>query len=438
MNEFLNAIERTAKLKPKAQLDAWKQVFDLDPTSNQTILQLYQDNLDFKTISDRVEKLEIFNNEWLAFNEAVISFIRLCNQFNPWSMLESFDLYGKFLEDLSAAFSHQRGWCLSQTIKFSIGFIFPMAKQLDLQLHIRENQRKPRLSWLAGILLRIFNNIRSQTNEENIIKSTILLFIGNKLCQVYFQINNPLLCRNVFTNVNSLNLDVRKYDKFEILTYRYYLAKFYLIKNQLIDGYQHLNWCLINSPVIIDHPNITKIIQLLVPVGILIGKRPNFRFLNQTYFSTIPKFMTIFQQMSTVVNLGDLGQFNKLIQFNFTLLKKMSLFIVLESKSTILMVRNLFYNTWRVLNKPLTIKFELLIISLQLSKFPYDIDDNIVENLLVSLIDQNYLKGKVLPRLKVVSLAKVNVFPKVDQINFVKFGNSDEWTLNANDKWLQI
>lgn len=434
MDSFFQQLQSTTKLLPNQQINQFEKLLDINPATNKYIQLIYNDaRVNPQDLDDIIEKYKLYNNDWLAFNEMIKQFIRLSSQLNPWSLLESFDLYGLFVDSLSIAFNNTRGGSLILVVRQTINFVTPMANKLDLQFHYKENQGKLRLSWLASVLLKIFNNIRSQTNDENMTKSRIIVFISVKLCLTYFKIDNPLLCRNVFSNINNLQLSMSKFPKPEIIQYRYYLAMFYLIKDQLIDSYQHLSWCLVNCPPL--YPNALRILQLLLPISILIGKSPNFDYLTQQ-FGSDKEFIHIYKEIFKAIKRGNFQAYNQLLQQNYDYFKSMNLLIVLENKSIILIVRNLFNRVWDYLGNPLSIGYDSLILALQLSKFSVKLDDLIIENLLISLIDQNLLKGKVFPRLRLVSLARTNVFPPVDQINFIRFGNGDENTLNVNDSWL--
>lgn len=439
MNQLLQETKKLSQLPNKQQVYQYSRLFNINPHYNPVIAQINNEQeLERSKLNDIVDNLNLYDGDWLAINEMVISFIRMSNQLNPWSLLESFDLYIKFLEDLTTAFINQKGWVLIDLVKLSINFIIPMANKLDLQLFYKESCSRPRLSHLASILLKIFNNIRSQTNEENRMKTKIILFIGNNLCKLYFKILNPLLCRNVFTNINTLDLSLIDFNKYEILQYRFYLSKFYLIKNQFIDSFQHLEWCLINYPVQKDSKNITKIIELLIPVAILIGKKPNFQFLILTYFIQVPSFIKIYQDLHNALQMGYYQRLKQVIDNNYQYFKQKHLLITIESKSLLILLRNLFKKIWIMSGKPLKLEYDQLLTALIMSDLPVAKDDLVIENLLVNLIDQNMLKGKIFPRLRVVSLAKTGVFPYVDEINFIKFGNGNASKLNPNDSWLQV
>lgn len=468
LDTYLNEIFQCTNSPVNEQLVRLSNLLDINPAVNPYIVRI--NNLPFlqdKYLNDLIDGKHFYKDEWLAFNEVVISFIRLGNQLNPWSSLESFDLYTTYMNDLSVAFNNaNRGYLITYLVKNTIRFVIPMATKLDYQLYYKENCMKPRLAYLASILLKIFNNIRSQlsgdasdTTIKVSSKSSIILYIGIKLCQTYFKISNPLLCRNIFSNMNNANLVMGKYDVNEQIQYRFYLGRFYFLKNQLVDAYTHLLWCLLRCPVVPDSSNITRILQYLLPISIAIGKRPNFSFLQQMYYSspnTTPSFFTIYLDISHAVSLGNYARFYTAITSPsvYTYLKDTDLLVLLSSKCVLLVIRNLIKRLWVIAGKVPKLDYDSIKLGLSasvslpdgtpLTSLPYSMhsfvshapDDLTIENILISLIDQNLLKGKLFPRLRVVSLSKVNVFPPVDHINFLRFGNGPEGSLNASDRWL--
>lgn len=391
-----------------------------------------------------------FNDEFTAFNNVVTLFARLCHQMNPWSVLESFDLYSQLLNDEAQAFSNaQRGHLMVPTIKETIKTVLPMATRLDVSLFERESTPWPRLTYMASALLRVFNNIRANDPSEN--KKLIILFIGNKLCFVYNRIGNPLLCRNIYSNMNNLGLDWRKYLKNEQLQYRYYLAKFYLIKHQLVDSYQHLLWCLFNCPVgIKDLSNVSKILKYLIPTAVIIGKCPNINYITQMFYSApvqVPPFIRTYQAIIEAIKRGNLAQFHQVLSANYNELKRANILLLLVNKCHILIARNLLRKTWHYLGEPQKLEFAQIKVALALSaggdlasvsynSYLGQLDSAGIHNLMISLIDEDLVRGKIFPMLETVALSLTSVFRKVDFVNFTKFGNGIEGTLNANDKWM--
>lgn len=332
-----------------------------------------------------------------------------------------------------------------------------MAIQLDFQLYHKEDCLQPRLLYLASLFLKMFNNIRSQLLISN-NKKTIILLLGNKLCNVYFKLGNPLLCQNIFLNMNNANLNFNSFTVNEQIQYRYYLARFYLIKNLLANSYIHLNWCLQQITNSSTNQNIDIILKYLIPVSILMGKRPNFTYIAHTYYQSknlqIPSFIFHYQKIQQAIKLGNYNLF--IDCFNEPSIKqeliKNGLYILIGQKSIVLLIRNLIKKVWILLGKPSRISYHQIHIALQLSisskyqNLGYDmfsflqlpIQDSTIENLLITLISQTLMKGKLSSNQQSVALAKMNVFPPVDSVYFVLFGNGLESNLNHNDKWMML
>ena len=411
------------------------RLLSLNPEQNPWILRL---NLaDLVTDEQISGAVSTFNDEWLAFNELVISFVKFANQLDPWSILKSFDMYTTFLNDLSIAFNNSnRGSMLSQLVINTVNIVLPWALKLDYQLFYQEFCTRPRLTYLASILLKIFNNIRSQINDPNQKdKKSIILFTSNKLCFVYFKLSNPLLCRNVFSNMNNANLQFKSFKLIEQVQYRYFLGKYYLIKDQLNDSLANFLWCLEQCPLA-SQSNAMKILENLLPVSLVLGKNPNFNYISQTFpLSNQAEFVKIYHQLHTQIKSGNIEQYFEVVNQHQQYLKQRNVLLMLSNKSKILLLRNLVKKIWIIRGRPSSLDYDDIIAGLRVSggthikQFINEIDDFIIENIFISLIDENLLRGKIFPRLRKIALSKTNTFNKVDEIYYTRFSyhHSDQW-----------
>lgn len=468
LEDYLLQITGCLRLPAAELAPRLARLLSVQPMTNPFVVKINNLGiLDEKQVAGAIKRRNWHNGDWAAFDIAAKSFVVLANQINPWSMLESFDLYSTYLNDISVAFSNKtKGHVLSPLFKDVVEAIIPMAKQLDSQMLLQELHRKLRLNYVAAILLKGFNHIRSLLGANDHIetmKKSIMLFLGGRLCLIYFQLSNPLLCQNVFSNMNNANLHISAFPLSEQMFYRYFLAKFYMVKYQFVDAYQHLMWCLQNLPLNYtkNNKNATIILRDLIPLGMVLGKRPNFAAFMQTYYtepSRVPPFFKLYSQLSAAIGCGSMYQVHQILndESNLQFLKNNSLDLIIASKSFVLTLRNLIRLVWLMGGKQNRLKYDDLGAALKVSLGNLDIlsvttlslaatqgntdtpsFNLVVENCLVTLIDQNLLKGKVFPRLRVASLAKTEVFPSVDMINFIKFGNGAEGTLAYADKWMK-
>lgn len=395
---------------------------DSDKITNLLSLDIYHNKWIPKLNSHELNYVELsfFGDDWLAFNQLVTSFVKLANQLDPWSSLQSFDLYATYLNDLSLAFTNNLGFHLVDLVKNSIEIVLPLALKLDSKLLVQENYTRPRSTFLAAVLLKIFNNIRSQNND---VKKKIILFVSNKLCYLYFKLSNPSLCRNVFVNMNNAGLIFNQFSLFERIQYRYFLGKYYLYKDQLIDSFTHLNWCVMNSYP--SDKNLNLVLELLLPIGMIIGKGINFDYIRSRY-SSQPQFLNLYENLHKYLHSGDYNNFFSILSTNQGYLKDRKLFLLLSNKSKVILLRNLSKKLWLIKNKPSALHFDDFKPVLNLINYSSD-DDNI-QNILINLTDQGFIKGKIIPKTRSIVLSKSDTFSKIDKL-YQKFsyGHSDKW-----------
>lgn len=400
--KFINEINQTYSITDNnLKIQELTRLLLINPQENKYISIIYN----AKSIPSSITTL--YDEDWSAFNLIITSFVKLCHEMDPWSILKSFDLYAAYLNDLSIGFNNNNyGWLLSNIIQSTTSMIVPWAKNLDLMMYFKEQGGKFRLNYMASLILKIFNNIR--INDSNLFKNSIILYLGNLLCFIYFKLDNPLLCQNVFSNMQNTSLKLKDYPITQQLKYKYYLAKFYLIKNHLLESFENLKWCLLNTSSL---KNQRLILELLIPISLIIGIKPNFNYLMSKGLNF--EFFGLYQQIAQVVKTGDYQSFKRIINENSQYLKDKNL-LLLMNKLDILVYRNLVKKVWLLLNKPASLDYTRIPI------YDHENDELYLENLLVTLIDSNLIKGK-LTMNKTVVLSKNDPFPKVFNIYQVRF-----------------
>ncbi|RCK63236.1 Nuclear mRNA export protein THP1 [Candida viswanathii] len=400
--KFINEINQTYNITDNnSKIVELTRLLTIDPEQNKYIAIIYHANSIPATITT------LYDDDWSAFNMIITSFVKLCHEIDPWSVLRSFDLYAAYLNDLSIGFSNNNyGWLLSNVIESATRMIVPWAKKLDLMMYFKEQGGKFRLNYMASLILKIFNHIR--INDSNVYKNSIILYLGNTLCYIYFKLDNPLLCQNVFSNMQNTSLKLKDYPVTQQLKYKYYLAKFYLIKNHLLESFENLKWCLVNTG---SAKNQKLILELLIPVSLIIGVKPNFAYLRSRGLDF--EFFGIYEQIAYAVKTGDFMTFKQVVQQNYQYLKDKNL-LLLMNKLDILVLRNLVKKVWLLLDKPASLDYTRIPVAGHIN------DELYLENLLVTLIDSNLIKGK-LTMNKTVVLSKNDPFPLVFNIYKVRF-----------------
>ncbi|ODV62951.1 Thp1p ASCRUDRAFT_6571 [Ascoidea rubescens DSM 1968] len=452
---------------------------------------IINNNNSYNDLEKLIESYSFFNNDLDSFNTLILSYLNLVKSLNPSLLLNSLKYLIDYLNNLILFYLNPSyGYYSSYLLINSLNFLIPILIQFNRVLNSNNHNSNNNiiLSNLSINLLKIFNNIRSSFYKNN-LKINLLLFISINLCKIYYLINQPLLIQNIFININTLkNLNFDIFPKSQQISYRYYLANHYFIKNDLINSFHHFNWCYNNfySPNLLklknptiklaDIKNLKIIVENLVVIGLLLGKK-NFNHLNNL-FSNYPNdfnfILTYYNPILIAVQSGNLNLFISHLFNNQFYFKKKNFLILLINKGELLIYRKLFQRVYllrknlilsnynkehdddkKIENEISTIDYNCFNIALNHSigdlyskistntnNFNYLfkiqtntesnlINDELIENILISLINSNFLKGNIFPKLQKIKVStKNNPFPDIFQINNTRF------SLNKNDAWL--
>ncbi|EDK42384.1 conserved hypothetical protein [Lodderomyces elongisporus NRRL YB-4239] len=418
ISQFIHEIDTSYTLNnDDDRIRTLTNLFSLNPLENKYIVSIYNESFEQSKSHSFTTR---YGEEWPAFDSVVSSFINICTLMDPWSVLSSFDLYTTFLNDLSVAFNNNTyGWLLSHSIKATIAMVLPWALQLDRQMFGKEKGGKYRLNYLAAVLLKIFNNIR--VNDSNKYKKSIMLYLGNNLCYIYWKLDNPLLCRNIFSNMSNTSLRITDFLHNDQLKYRFYLARYYLTKYELLESFAHLEWCLVHTS---SPKNKSMIIELLLPISLVLGKKPNFatfhRLQNGNGYAV--QILSIYEQLFRATAKGDYVSFKLVLNNHRDYLKDKNLLLLLNG-AEILIFRNYLKRIWKFMNCPSSLDTKIIPITGK--------DIQFVENLLVTLIDSNLVKGKLTGKQTIV-LSKNDPFPAVFDMYTRRYGAHHK----PNNSWM--
>ncbi|KAI5960214.1 uncharacterized protein KGF55_004937 [Candida pseudojiufengensis] len=423
VSDFIREINKTHAITNNDQkFQALTKLLTISPLENKFISSIYN------TTNHKVKNVTTqYDEEWPAFSLVVNSFVKFCAEMDPWSALCSFDLLTTYLNDLSVAFNNNTyGWLLSNVIKSTITMVIPISIKLDYQMFYKEQGGKYRLNYMASVILKIFNNIR--INDSNVYKKSIILYLGNKLCFIYWKLDNPLLCINIFSNMNNTSLKMKEFPLSEQIKYKYYLGKFYFIKYEFIKSFENFEWCLLHTSSL---KNQKLILENLIPISLIVGKRPDFTYLRSKYGNELSmlEFLNLFAQVSNAVKVGDYNTFKKLINENYKYLKNKGILLIMN-KIDILILRNLSYKVWSIQGKQQNLNINLVPIPIPNSIPPND-HYFYKENVFVTLIDTGLIKGKLIGSNS-IALSKVNPFPDVFDHYYKKFYNGSR----SNNGWM--
>ncbi|KAG0657344.1 hypothetical protein C6P45_002449 [Maudiozyma exigua] len=426
--------------------------------------------MDDKSIELFVEGQSFHGGKWTRFNIMITSFLQYCRDVNPWSSWDSSDLIFKFYSDLNNCLLNDTYPCEPLVPVFieATEFIIPLAKRLDnhyISLKLKKHQF---LSHTSMIISKLFNSIKA--NNEVVVttfqqlpqKQQILLHLVNKLNNIYFAIESPQLCSNIFKNFKP-KCSIEKFSYFPIneqIEYRYLLGRYYLLNARILNAFVQLDntfrllLSLTSLPTVNQTPqlsrNIKRVLGFLIPTGLLIGKR--FRFDIVSHFH--PQLANEYSSLQQYISTGNLQNVNQWMKQNQQKLLEKNLFIILVEKLPMVTYKYLIQKLivqWSLSQGFNRLPYDLVTRALGLSIGKddyYSLDDSTTkitiyngihssdnaENVLVTLINLGYLRGNCFPSMRLC------VFKKTNNINDIMPSIEERITsmfpLNDDDVWL--
>lgn len=436
----------TNKLKECISLDSSeaisKQLRDLfnidlnDPQVSSLQNDILDNQVDFE---QEIELADLYEGEWPGFIELAKSYLRFCKDIDPEDSSLSFDLYAQLMADLQGAFASGKGNVLQETVVKVGKIVVSLSLEID---RMANDPNMLRTSYISSLLLRIFNTIRAEKTDRNaqgegyITKKNIILYVATSLCRLYFRLEQPGSCANVFSNIHTANIEFSRYPMAQKVEFRYWLGRFYLTKNQLTDAYRHLSWsfsnCLTDAV-----KNRVAILIYLIPCAILLGILPSSEML-QFY-----GLDSIYGPLVYAIKRADYGIYMNHICQNEAWFLSHNLFLLLRWKSLVPLFRMCLFRLWKIQGNPSTLSFEDIAITLRLSMANYrnggdlfvgdDADQQQIECICISLISQGYIKANIFTRNRVLRLKSEGAFPSFSELH--RIGLYDEG-LKGRERWM--
>lgn len=414
-------------------------LFNLD-INNPQVSSLQNDILDnYVDFEQEINSADLYDGDWPGFVELCKSYMQFCRDVDPQNMQGSFDLYAQVLTDLQAAFASGKGNVLEATVVKVGRIVVPLALQIDRS---DNDPNMLRTSYMSTVLLKMFNTIRGEKIDRSVqadnyvSKKRIILYVATTLCRLYFRLDQPGSCANVFSNIHTANLQFSTYSKAQRVELRYWLGRFYLIKGQLKDAYSHLSWSFANC-----HPqslrNKRLILTYLTPPSILLGIMPSHRMLQ--YY----RLDEMYGPLVDAIKTADYGMYMNHLRHNEAWFLARNVCLLLRSRAYIPLFRMAIFRLWKIKGGTTSLSFEDIDAALKVS-MRSDSQGGIlvgqdpgleqVENICISLISQGLIKANIFTRTGVLRLKPIGAFPRLTE--FYRVGSFDGG-LQGREKWME-
>lgn len=435
----LASVTNDESADPDVQSEQLAQLFTpLLLNSTTASLQQSLQNWSDQQITQSVEQSQLFQGEWAGFEQFTSTYLRLVRDFDAFNESNSFDLMITTFTDLQVAFSSARGVCLTHTVALWAQKVVGGAFQYD-----KQHTEYPTSEYIATPLLRLFNTTRTERSDLPFTRKAIILHLACLLCRVYFHIRQPTLCANVFSNMSTAGVKLSAYPKSQQVEYRFYLGKFYWLKSQLKNAYLHLYWAW--DKCYAESGNKRLIMKHLIPVSLLLGILPTRELLQKFNLDSV------YGNMVSAMKSGNHTKFYQALEQSRDWFIDRDLYVLLKSRAFTLLNRGCLKSIyeWSVSQQKPAIDYATVAIGLNfavrhggypqqvlvpqmMQGGPASITSTQVEAVLVALIDQGFIKGKLQATGQRLIHAKANVFPPVCVVlgsrqSSLKLKDDEQW-----------
>ncbi|CAR26253.1 hypothetical protein ZYGR_0H00610 [Zygosaccharomyces rouxii] len=439
-------------------------VISIDLKNNGMVLASLQNELnrgpksrhDDKSLEKLIESHKFHGGNWTRFNILLVSFLQYCRDVDPWSLWKSCDLIFNFYQNLNNCLLNDSYPIdnLVPLFRSHTEYVIPLAKRLDSNYLIIGTKRHQLLSFISSVISRLFNSIKKLENADTIpAKQTILMYIVNKINNIYFQIDSPQLCSNIFKNFRPKSMaPFREYPIKEQIEYRYLLGRYYLLNNMVTNAFVQLNSAYRQLALVLDcvHPdyipqlrrNLVRILIYLVPTGLMIGKLPRLNLIRSLNATIADRY----SELARHVRGGSIKGLNGWLQTHESELRKHDLLLVLLEKLPMITYRYLIRSvvqTFVTTQDSGRLPYNVVETAMRVSIGPIEQpltcynaihDPKNLENVLVTLINLGLLRGNCFPLLRTCVVKKTHqtqeILPPIQDRVVQAF------PLNSDDAWL--
>ena len=443
-------------------------------------------------IEASVRNQQFFQGKWTRFNILVVSFLKFCRDVDPWAdYYTNCDIIFEYFSSLNNCLlndSYQVDSLIDLYLE-TLQLVVRIAKSLDANYTIWGTRKYQFLSYTSSIVSRLFNSIKKpgnknlrggsqyETSRLASGKQRILLTIVNELNTIYFLIDSPQLCSNIFKNFKpKCGSDSFKtgFPILEQIKYRYLLGRYYLMNERIANAFVQLNSSfaslLLISKLSASNSNATavdsgsnsnsmdprirrnmaRLLKYLIPTGLILGKLPNMNLVGQID----PDLSYKYTELIRYIKSGNIHAINRWLGAHETELRRQKLLLLLVEKLPMVaytfLLKTLIENCCfpEGVNR---LPYDLFERALRVSIYNNNKSDQLgtdmvtiyngiqrvesAENILVTLINLGYLRANCFPLLRTLVFKRSNnireILPPIGDRVLQMF------PLNSDDDWLE-
>ncbi|KAH8553682.1 hypothetical protein BGW37DRAFT_268332 [Umbelopsis sp. PMI_123] len=409
---FLQQVRSAFDYKNGLVLCQLFQFYDNDPNVQALRYEIAQ-GIHYKGVIDST-----FDDYTNAQKNFLSAYLDLVQHLNDPDALKVYDLYSTMFSMYLVQFSNPDSNWQVPLFKQLSSMLVQLAFRVDRMSGFTSSDKDKKMDDATRLLSKCFNATISDRNDGSsfeISKKQAVLHVTNLAFKLYFKLRQIRMCRTFISHLAKENVQIDTFPKSQQITYRYYLGRYYLFESQVRKAERELDIAFRKCT---RHATRNKrlILIYLISARMVLGIFPRPELLAKY------NLMDKYHSLCTAIKQGNLSGYQYHLERYMPLLLREGNYMMLKERVKVIIWRCLFRKVYILLREPgktPTLPFAQCLIALQFSSGDQTYDMLDIECLLVSLLDQSYLKGYLHHQKQIAVLSKNLAFPRIRDVRVI-------------------
>ncbi|KAG2174529.1 hypothetical protein INT44_006792 [Umbelopsis vinacea] len=409
---FLQQVRSAFDYKNGLVLCQLFQFYDSDPNVQALRYEMAQ-GIQYKGVIDST-----FSDYTNAQKNFLSAYLILVQHLNDPDALKVYDLYSTMFSMYLVQFSGPDSNWQVPLFKQLSSMLVQLAFRVDKMTGFTGSDKDKKLDHATILLSKCFNTTMSDRNDGGpleVSKKQAVLHVTNLAFKLYFKLRQIRMCRTFISQLAKENVQIEAFPKSQQVTYRYYIGRYYLFESQVRKAERELDIAFRKCT---RHATRNKrlILIYLISARMVLGTFPRPELLAK--YNLMDKYQTL----CTAIKQGNLSGYQYHLERHMPTLLREGTYIMLKERVKVVIWRCLFRRVYVLLREPgktPILPFNQCLIALQFSSGDQTYDMLDIECLLVSLMDQSYLKGYLHHQKQIAVLSKNLAFPRVRDVRVI-------------------
>ncbi|CAM0140479.1 unnamed protein product [Umbelopsis sp. WA50703] len=409
---YLQQVRSAIDYKNAPTLCQLLQFYDNDPNVQALRLELAQG------VNGKVIVENLFSDHTNALKNFLSAYLELVQHLQDPDALAVYDRYSAMFSMYLVQFSSPDSNWQVPLFKQLASMLVQLAFRVDKMTGFSGSNKDKKLDDATRLLSKCFNIAISDRNDGGpfeLSKKQSVLHVTNLAFKLYFKLRQIRMCRTFISHLAKENIQIDMFPKSQQVTYRYYLGRYYLFESQVRKAERELDIAF-KKCTRYATKNKRLILIYLISARMVLGIFPRSELLAKY------NLMDKYHSLCTAVKQGNLAGYQYHLERHMPTFLREGTYIMLKERVKVVIWRCLFRKVYIILREPgktPILPFSQCLIALRFSSGDQTYDLLDIECLLVSLLDQSYLKGYLHHHKQIAVLSKNIAFPRVRDVRVI-------------------